>query len=613
MCLITIVFVHYWDYNVMVTNYVGRTGEKSTAALWGGVDMYAIISFIPIVVTVVLMVGFNWPAKRALPLAWILACIIAVTVWKMPVLSMDGTSAVGQTLTGFLSAFEVLVIIFGAILIMNTLSQSGAMAAINGMFKSITPDARLQAIIIGFIFGAFIEGAAGFGTPAALAAPLMISVGFPPLCAAMVALIYNSVPVCFGAVGTPTNTAFATVKDAVTGLGGDPDAWKMALTFWSALPLAIGAAIIMIIGVGFVCKFYGKNRKFSEVVPVIPYILFLTVVFDVFYLLIAAFIGPELVSLLAAIITLFIIMFTTKKGFLVPKEVWTFDDKDKWDSTWLSTTKVPEPKQSDMNLVKAWTPYVLIAIILVVTRVAQRFEANAGNSGWADKLKSFTVGTGQSGVILGANWNWAICWSPGIVFIIVALITIGLHGMSGDRIKLAWQGALKQVSGAAIALLFGVAMVNIFRFTSMPAEQIPAGVAEGVSYSMLYAMAKGLADISGKAYLIIAPFIGVLGSYMSGSNTVSNTLFSSLQFTTAGIVHLPYVLIVALQNNGGAIGNMICVNNVVSACATTGTNGNEGRVIRTNIIPCAAFCIIVVIVMAVAIMLGINPQALPYA
>ena len=276
--------------------------------------MYAIISFIPIVVTIVLMVGFNWPAKRALPLAWVLAVIIGVAVWKMPFFSTDGTSAVGQTLTGFLSAFEVLVIIFGAILIMNTLSQSGAMAAINGMFKSITPDARLQAIIIGFIFGAFIEGAAGFGTPAALAGPLLISVGFPPLCAAMVALIYNSVPVCFGAVGTPTNTAFATVKDAVTGLGGNADAWKMALTFWSALPLAIGAAIIMIIGVGFVCKFYGKNRKFSEVVPVIPYIIYVTLVFDVFYLLIAAFIGPELVSLLAAIISLFVVMFTTKSS-----------------------------------------------------------------------------------------------------------------------------------------------------------------------------------------------------------------------------------------------------------------------------------------------------------
>ena len=99
---------------------------------------------------------------------------------------------------------------------------------------------------------------------------------------------------------------------------------------------------------------------------------------------------------------------------------------------------------------------------------------------------------------------------------------------------------------------------------------------------------------------------------MSGSNTVSNTLFASLQFTTAGLVGLPYVLVVALQNNGGAIGNMVCVNNVVSACATTGTNGNEGKIIRTNIIPCACFCIIVMAVMAIAIAMGANPQALPY-
>ena len=575
--------------------------------------MYAIIAFIPIIVTIVLMVAFNWPAKRALPLAWLLACILGILVWKMPLFSLDGKSAVGQTITGFLSAFETLVIIFGAILIMNTLSQSGAMAAINGMFKGITPDARLQAIIIGFIFGAFVEGAAGFGTPAALAAPLLISVGFPPLCAAMVALIFNSVPVIFGAVGTPTNTAFSTVKDAVEALGGNADAWKSALTFWSALTMAIGMAFILFVGVGFVCKFYGKNKKFSDAFAVVPYIIFVTVVFDLFYLLIAAFIGPELPSLLSGIITLFVVLFATKKGFLVPKQVWTFDKQENWDDTWRATTKVPEPKTSNMSLVKAWMPYVLIALILVITRVVQRFELNAGAPGWADAVKNFTVGTGKSGIILGANWNWAILWSPGVVFIIIALVTILLHGMNGEAVKTAWTSALKQVKGAAIALLFGVAMVNIFRYTSMPAAQIPAGVAEGASYSMLYAMAKGLADVAGSAYLIIAPFIGVLGAYMSGSNTVSNTLFSSLQFQTAGMVGLPYVLIVALQNNGGAIGNMICVNNVVSACATTGTNGNEGRIIRKNIIPCVMFCIIVIVVMGVAILAGANPQALPYA
>ena len=417
--------------------------------------MYAIIAFIPIIVTVVLMVAFNWPAKRALPLAWVLSLIFGIALWKMSV-----GHAIAYTLTGFLSAFEVLVIIFGAILIMNTLKRSGAMASINRMFNGITPDARLQAIIIGFIFGAFIEGAAGFGTPAALAGPLLISVGFPPLAAAIVALEFNSVPVCYGAVGTPTNTAFATVKDSLTGLS-DTNIWRMALTKWTAVPLSIGTFMIMIVCIAIMCKLFGPKKKASDVLPVIPFMIFTGVVFDIIYLVIATFIGPELCSLLAAVITLFIVIATTKKGFLVPKEVWTFGDQASWDKTWLSTTKVPEPKTSNMPLLKAWIPYFIIAIILVVTRVSQRMATNAGVSNWADKLKTFTVGTGDSGAILGLNWNWAIAWSPGIVFIIVALITFAIHGMKGEAIKGAFSDTFKQVTGAAIALLFGVAIGNV--------------------------------------------------------------------------------------------------------------------------------------------------------
>ena len=565
--------------------------------------MYAIIAFIPIIVTVVLMVAFNWPAKRALPLAWILSLIFGVALWKMSV-----GHAIAYTLTGFLSAFEVLVIIFGAILIMNTLKRSGAMDSINRMFNGITPDARLQAIIIGFIFGAFIEGAAGFGTPAALAGPLLISVGFPPLAAAVVALEFNSVPVIFGAVGTPTNTAFTTVQAGLEGLS-DTNVWRMALTKWSAVPMSVGAFMIMIVCIAIMCKIFGPKKKASDVLPVIPFIIFTGVVFDVIYLLIATFIGPELASLLAAVITLFIIMGTTKKGFLVPKEVWTFGDQNGWDRTWLSTTKVPEPKTSNMPLLKAWIPYFIIAIILVVTRVSQRMAATAGVSNWADKLKTFTVGTGDSGAILGLNWNWAIAWSPGIVFIIVALITFAIHGMKGEAIKGAFHDTFKQVTGAAIALLFGVAMVNIFRFTNVDSATM-TDVAAAVQDSMLLVMAKALAALAGKAYIIIAPFIGVLGAFMSGSNTVSNTLFSSLQFETANLIGLPAVFIVALQNCGGAIGNMVCVNNVVAACATTGTNGNEGKIIRTNALPMVLFSILVVIVVFICIQMVGDPVPL---
>ena len=554
--------------------------------------MYALIAFIPIIVTVVLMVAFNWPAKRALPLAWILACVIAFAVWKMNIHDMAA-----YTITGFLSAFETLVIIFGAILIMNTLKRSGAMSAINGMFKGVTKDARILAIIIGWVFGAFIEGAAGFGTPAALAAPLLISVGFPPLAAAIVALICNSTPVCYGAVGTPTNTAFATVKDAVAAGGADPDTWKMALTKWSAISMAVGAFFIVFVAVCVLVKLFGKNKSFKDALPCIPFIIFTVAVFDIIYLLIATFIGPELVSLVAAVITLFVSIGAAKAGFLQPKETWTFAPEETWDRSWLSTTEVPEPKVSDMPLLKAFTPYIIIIAILVATRVCQ----NVG-MGWASAMKAFTIGTGKSGVILGLNWNWAILWNPGVIFIIVALLTIVIQGMKGSEVSGAWKDTGKQVSGAAIALLFGVAMVNIFRYTNVSSD-----VMDG---SMLLIMARGLAALAGKAYVIVAPLIGVLGAFMSGSNTVSNTLFSSLQFETATILAMPQVFIVALQNNGGAIGNMVCVNNVVSACATTGTIGNEGNIIRTNIVPCIIYCAIVVIVLGGAMLMGINPVPL---
>ena len=554
--------------------------------------MYALIAFIPIIVTVVLMVAFNWPAKRALPLAWILACVIAFAVWKMNVHDMAA-----YTITGFLSAFETLVIIFGAILIMNTLKRSGAMSAINGMFKGVTKDARILAIIIGWVFGAFIEGAAGFGTPAALAAPLLISVGFPPLAAAIVALICNSTPVCYGAVGTPTNTAFATVKDAVAAGGADPDTWKMALTKWSAISMAVGAFFIVFVAVCVLVKLFGKNKSFKDALPCIPFIVFTVAVFDIIYLLIATFIGPELVSLVAAVVTLFVSIGAAKAGFLQPKETWTFTPEETWDRSWLSTTEVPEPKVSDMPLLKAFTPYIIIIAILVATRVCQ----NVG-MGWASAMKAFTIGTGKSGVILGLNWNWAILWNPGVIFIIVALLTIVIQGMKGSEVSGAWKDTGKQVSGAAIALLFGVAMVNIFRYTNVSSD-----VMDG---SMLLIMARGLAALAGNAYVIVAPLIGVLGAFMSGSNTVSNTLFSSLQFETATILAMPQVFIVALQNNGGAIGNMVCVNNVVSACATTGTIGNEGKIIRTNIVPCIIYCAIVVIVLGGAMLMGINPVPL---
>ena len=560
--------------------------------------MYAIIAFIPIILTIVLMIGFNWSAKRALMLAWALTAVFAIALWKMSILH-----AFAYTITGFLSAIETLVIIFGAILIMNTLSRSGAMSAINRMFNGITADARLQAIIIGFVFSAFIEGAAGFGTPAALCAPLLISLGYPPLAAAVVTLMYNTVPGCFGAAGTPTNTAFITVQQSLTSLA-DPETWRMALTQWTAIGMAVETPIIMIVGIAFLTRFYGKNKKWSECIPVIPFILFTSVVFDVFFVLIAFFVGPELTALVPAVITLFVTMAAARKGFLVPKETWTFDKKENWDKTWLSNTPVAPPKTSDMPLVKAWLPYVLIGAILVVTRVA-----STQGAAWAKALQGFTIGTGESGIIFGQDWNYALIWSPGTVFVVVAIFTFFYHNMKSYDIKGAVSDTLHQMSATAIALLFGVAMVNLFRFTNIDSVTM-TGLNPQAQESMLLVMAEALASIAGNAFVVISPFVGVLGAYMSGSNTVSNTLFASLQFETASMLGLPEVLIVALQNMGGGIGHMICVNAVVSVCATTGSIGNEGRIMKMNISATAIMCIAAVALFGALIIMGVNPVPL---
>ncbi len=554
--------------------------------------MTALIASLPILLVIVLMLAFNWPAKRALPLGWVVAVVIALLYWKQ-----DFTTSAAWALDGFLEAIGTLVIILGAILIMNTLKHSGAVTAIQRVFNNVNPDRRIQAIIVGFVFAAFIEGAAGFGTPAALAAPLLISLGFPPLCAAIVALIYNSVPVVYGAVGTPTNTAHAVTVQAAEALGADSEAYRMALTKFSAISQATCALFIVFFGVFVMCKMFGKNKSGKEAFAALPFALFTAVVFDVVFLALAFFFGPEFPSLIGAIVTLAIVIFAARAGFLCPKKTWDFEPRSEWDASWLSKQEVKQDVDNGMSAVLAWVPYVLIALILVGTRL-NWFGLKTLLTSDAFKVSIKNI-LGNENV----NWTWNWGWCPGIFpFILVCILTFFLHKMPGAKVKEAFVDTFKQTSGAAIALFFGVSMVYIYRNTGMNAVL--------TDKSMLYVMAEALANIFKGAYVIIAPVIGVLGAFMSGSNTVSNTLFAGLQFQTAQLVKMSPVLIVALQNIGGAAGNMICVNNVVAACATTGTMGNEGKIIRTNALPCLIYCIIAILVLGGLIVAGVDPLGL---
>ncbi len=617
--------------------------------------MYAILAFIPIAVVLILMVALNCPAKKAIPVGWLLCCILAFFIWKINI-----GFIVKQTTVGFLESLTVLLVIFGAVLIMNTLTQSGAMDSIKGMFHGITTDARVQAIIVGFLFGAFIEGAAGFGTPATLAGPLMVSLGFHPIAATALALILDSVPVPFGAVGTPTNTAIAVVSDAVTRAGGNSEVFGSDVTFYTALFMSFGTLMILILAVSiqvFVFAESPEKKRWKYVFEMIPFLIYVTILFNSIFLLIARFIGPELVALGTAAISMVVVIMTTRKGFLIPKDKWVFAQMDEvavkrqsiefmprvlvklrenleklfeaeyaqmdkeieeinrqkeeeierilkderiqlqyldkeLDDYWARQNLLKRLKRKDfllgVPLFRAWIPYILIGTILASTRIVSTLWPES----WAGAMKNIRlfIPDGKGGVF----WSFAYLWNPGVVFILVALLSILIFRMRKVNVRKAWIRSIDQVRGAGIPLLFGVGMVYVLRNSANPDVMVSYLMSgkEAELGSMLAMMADGLGYLFRSLYLWVAPLVGVVGAFISGSNTVSNTLFGGLQLETAILVGLPQVIVVALQNTGGAIGNMICINNVVSASATTGINGKEGQIIRLNVLPCLLFWIL---------------------
>ncbi len=551
---------------------------------------YALLAFIPILVALVLMVGLRWPSTRAMPLAWITAAILAFVVWKLDPLRIAALSV-----QGFITAFGVLIIVFGALLIYYTLQASGAMETIQAGMQKITPDRRLQAIIIGFMFGAFIEGAAGFGTPAALAAPLLMGLGFPPLCAAVICLVFNSVPVTFGAVGTPVLQGFKPIQDiafqALQSLEASPaqmDVFNHIGEYVSLMHLPM--LFLLPIGMlGFMTRFFGKNKSWAEGFAVWKYCIMASFCFGIPYIIIAWTVGPEIPSLIGGLLGLGVLVYLTKKGICVPKNVWVFEDKSTWDPEWsgsIATEDVQEFKEH-MSQLKAWMPYILCGLFLVITRVPQ-FGLKAIIT---DPM--FNLGLSNIFGVEGVSSYIAILNLPGTIpFILVAIITIFIHGMTKDdeigsnKVSRAWGTAIVKMKAPTIALLSAVALVSIFRGTD--ATTVEALIYHGRGVSMPLAMAITISELTGDAWALLASYIGGLGAFITGSNTVSDLLFCNFQWDVAQTLSYNYwqsIVILAAQGVGGAMGNMICVHNVVSVCAVLGMIGHEGAIIRKTFWP----------------------------
>ena len=537
-----------------------------------GIATLAVLSLMPIAAVALFLVILRWPASRAMPVSYLVAAGLAFFVWKVPAVQVAAAST-----GGLIIAAELLYIIFGAILLLNTLEESGALGRIRRTFSDITPDRRIQVIIIAWLFGSFIEGSAGFGTPAAVAVPLLVGLGFPALAAVIAGMIIQSTPVSFGACGTPI------LVGVNTGLSADESIRQFAAaagyTDWPAFLAMIGlkvailhaitGTLIPLFVVGVMTRFFGKNRSFWEGLAVWRFALFAALAMTVPYLVVAWLLGPEFPSLLGGLIGLLIVVPAAKRGWLMPspEETWDFQDRTEWDSDWTGADFDHRPATArELGFLAAWMPYVLVALLLVVTRL-EALPLKA-------LVTSVTIPVER---IFGTeiSRNVMPVYLPGTVFVIVSVITFFLHRMDPAAYGRAWKKSAKTMILASVALVFTVPMVQVF----INSDGGAAGYAK-----MPIALAAGVEQLAGDAWPIFATFIGGIGAAVAGSNTVSNMMFSLFQFDVGTRIGVDPTWIVALQAVGGAAGNTICVHNVVAASAVVGLVGKEGVIIRKTLI-----------------------------
>ncbi len=538
----------------------------------------AFLAILPIVVAALLLVGFRWSARRTMPVVFILTALIGAIFWQM-----DVRYVLASSIQGLFITFDILFIVFGAVLLLNTLKYSGGIETIRTGFSDLSADRRVQVVIVVWLFGSFIEGAAGFGTPAAITAPLLLAMGFPAMAAVMLGMMVQSTAVTFGAVGTPV---LVGVKGGLENSGVTAMMAENNLTIGDFLQLVTANVVVLHALVGtlmplFMCammtRFFGTNRSWKEGLAIFPFALLGGLAFTIPYTLTGIFLGPEFPSLIGALVGLVLVTFAARRKILVPKETWDFPPTHQWSSNWTGSIQMEdqaEGPERQLSIFQVMVPYLLLAVLLVLSRLPQLPFKELLTS---VQLKWPNIfGTSISG-------SSSPFYLPGTIFILVVGVTYFLNRMDPPKIRKAFNDSWRMILGAGFVLMFTVPMVRIYINSGMNAAGLE---------SMPLAMASWVADRVGNSWPLFAPSIGGLGAFIAGSNTVSNLMFSLFQYGVAEKLAISGVMVVSLQAVGAAAGNMVAIHNVVAASATVGFLDREGSIIRKTILPTVYYLVL---------------------
>ena len=504
--------------------------QQNYTPVAGSLGLSSLAAAIPIFVLLYLLGVKRKPSYVAALSGLGAASLMALLIYGMPVDKLLGSIAYGAAF----GLFPIGWVVFTAILLYRITLETGKFEIIKNSVGNLSEDRRLQALLIAFAFGAFIEGAAGFGTPVAIAAAMLAGLGFSPFYAAGICLLANTAPVAFGSIGTPLFTLAG-----ITGLPLDRLSAGVG-RICAPVSVFIPAYLILVMG------------GWKALKGVLPAAALCGVAFAGTQFFVSNFIGPQLTDILASLASILVLVVLFK--FWKPKDTFTLEGS--------KPQPPPSSKYSTGDVFMAWVPYLLLVAFVLVWAykpIKVQLDAQSIAFNWPGLHNQIQrvppVVKAASGYAAPYNFNWLS--APGTACLFAAMLSALLLGMSPARFFQVFMTTTKQLLLPELTIASVLGLAFLMNYCGATATLGLAFAATGVLFPFFSAM------------------LGWLGVFLTGSDTSANALFGNLQVVTAGRLNLSEVLMAASNSSGGVMGKMISLQSVAVAAAATGMHSSD--------------------------------------
>lgn len=503
------------------------------------------MAFLPIIVLIVLMIKFKWGATEAAPVGLIITVITGLAFYKA-----DFTLIAEESAKGVWNAFVILLIIWTAILMYQVGDEAKAFLVIRDGMSKLLPNELLQVIAMGWIFESFLQGITGFGVPVAVGAPLLIGIGVSPMYAVIIPLLGQAWGNTFGTLGAAWDSLVVSAG-LQTGSAAYYQAALWAAAFLFAWDVVTGLVI---------CWMYGKGRAVKKGLPAVVVMALIQGGGE----MLLSQVNTTLCNFIPAVVSLVVLVLMGRMKMY--REEWKIEDSPIMRRAESGEAVMEGPK--DMTLVQAFVPYVLLSVLTIVVLTVT--PINHLLSSFSIGLKFPETQTGY-GFVNAASDNYSpfVPFTHASMFLflsaVIGLVYYKKHGWVAA-------GGTKRIFVKSIEMTMpsGMAVVGLV---------IMSRIMGGTGQTTV--LAQGIASVLGTKYIILAPFIGLLGTFMTGSNMSSNILFGDFQMTTSTLLGVNAPAVLGAQTAGGAIGAAVSPSKIILGTTTANILGKEGEVLKT--------------------------------